>query len=469
MDTAAAAFDPAEAVATAAATAQRLRDAAHGRVAHSRRHRVAQLEAMGRMLTQHREEILAALAQDLGKSAVESQVTELGVVTHELEHARRHLDDWMHTRPVPSPFSLAPVTTTVTPRPLGMVLIIAPWNYPVNLTLTPLVAALAAGNTVVLKPSELAPATAQLLGRIVPQHLDHRTVAVLQGGAELTQELLRHKFDHIFYTGGERVGRIVYAAAAEQLTPVTLELGGKCPAVVVDGDVRTIARRIAFGKFANAGQTCVAPDHVLAVGGMAEQLAEAVPRVIREFYGADPRRSKDYGRIINAAHVRRLAGLLEEGHIVTGGEVDEAERYVAPTVLTEIDAQAEVMQEEIFGPILPILPVPTLDDALRFVDERPDPLAAYVFTERHGVVRAFEEGVRAGAIGVNAPLVHLAVPELPFGGIGASGIGAYHGRTGFDTFSQQRPTLSKSTRMDTLKVVYPPYGAAKAALVKRIL
>lgn len=450
-------------------TAEHLRQGAHSRVAHAKRFRVAQLEAFERMLRIHRADLLQALEDDLGKSQLESQVTELQMVQNEVEHARRHLDDWMRTRAVASPFALAPVSTTVTARPLGMVLVIAPWNYPVNLTLTPLVDAIAAGNTVLLKPSELAPATAALLERIIPQYLDHRTVAVVTGGPEVTTELLRHKFDHILYTGGERVGRIVYEAAAKQLTPVTLELGGKCPVLVADGDVMGIARRIAYGKFTNAGQTCVAPDYVLAVGSMGAKLAAAMPKVIREFYGADPRTSRDFGRIINAHHVRRLAGLLEEGHVAAGGIINEAERYVAPTVLTQVVPEHSVMQEEIFGPILPILQVATVDDALRFIGDRPDPLAAYVFSERGGVVKAFEEGVRAGAVGVNATILHLAVPELPFGGVGASGIGAYHGKTGFDTFSQQRPTLSKSIRLDTLRMLYPPYGAAKSAVLRKML
>lgn len=462
--------DPgAAAVRTPSEAAAHLREGASSRVAHSRRFRVAQLEAFDRMLRIHRQDFLDALTTDLGKSSVEAQATELQIVQTGLDHAKRHLEDWMRTRPVPSPFVLAPVSTTVTARPLGMVLIIAPWNYPVNLTLAPMVDAIAAGNTVVLKPSELAPATSALLERVIPQYLDHRTVAVVTGGPEATTELLKQKFDHILYTGGERVGRIVYEAAAKQLTPVTLELGGKCPVVVSDGDIMGIARRLAYGKFMNAGQTCVAPDYVLAVGDLGPLVAKGLTKVIKEFYGADPQESKDYGRIINVDHVRRLAGLLEEGRIISGGQVDEADRYVAPTIVTGVNPDSPVMQEEIFGPILPILSVPSFDDALRFIAERPDPLAAYLFSDRAHVVKAFEEGVRAGAVGVNATNLHLAVPELPFGGVGASGMGAYHGKAGFDTFSQQRPTLSKGTRMDTLRMVYPPYGAAKSAMLRKML
>ncbi|MGO3153226.1 MAG: aldehyde dehydrogenase family protein [Galactobacter sp.] len=463
-------LDPAGAAArTPSEVVEHLRTNTRTRLAHSKRFRVNQLEAFDRMLTQHRQELLDALQEDLGKSSTEAQLTELAMVNNELDHARRHLDDWMHTRSIPTPFALSPATATVSRRPLGLVLIIAPWNYPVNLTLIPLVDAIAAGNAVVLKPSELAPATARVLERIVPQHLDHRAVAVVNGGAEVNAELLRHKFDHILYTGGERVGRIVYEAAAKQLTPVTLELGGKCPVVVADGDPMGIARRIAYGKFANAGQTCVAPDYVLAVGPMAKKLERAFPKVIQEFYGSEPKDSKDFGRIINASHVSRLEGLLSSGRTLAGGQVDAGRRYVAPTILTDVTGDDPVMQEEIFGPILPIIAVPSVDDALRFIGDRPDPLAAYIFSERGHTVRAFEDGVRAGAVGVNQTILHLAVPELPFGGVGASGIGAYHGRAGFETFSQARPTLSKNIRLDTLKALYPPYGAAKSAVLRKLV
>lgn len=451
------------------ATVEHLRDGARTGVAHPKRFRVAQLDALERMLRERRADFLDALYADLGKGEAESHATELQIVEKEIEHARRHLDDWMRTRTVPTPLVMAPSSGQITPRPLGLVLIVAPWNYPVNLTLTPLVDAIAAGNTVVLKPSEQAPATAALLERLIPEYLDHRSVGVVNGGAGATTRLLAKKFDHILYTGGERVGRIVYEAAAKQLTPVTLELGGKSPAVVLDGDVKVIARRLAYGKFMNAGQTCVAPDYVLAVRDMAPKLLATLRKVIREFYGENPQASPDYGRIVSDQHLERLAGLLGEGTLVTGGQVDAAQRYIAPTVLADVPADAPVMQEEIFGPILPVLRVETFDDALAFIAARPHPLAAYLFSERGGAHKHFEENVQAGAIGIGAANLHLAVPELPFGGVGASGIGAYHGSTGFDTFSQQRPTFTKSTRLDTLKAVYPPYGSAKTAMLRRML
>lgn len=451
-------------------TVTHIRDGAHSRIAHKRRFRIAQLDALEKLLAENRDELLDALAEDLGKSATESSVAELQVVQGEIEHARRHLDDWMMRRKASSPIALAPASATVMPRPKGLVLIIAPWNYPVNLTLGPLVAALAAGCCAVLKPSELAPATAEVLTRLIPKYLDHRTVAVVNGAAEETQELLKEQWDHIFFTGSEKVGRIVYRAAAEQMTPCTLELGGKSPAVVVDGNIKTIARRIAYGKFMNAGQTCVAPDYILAVGSrVSRALEKELPAAIQQFYGADPQNSPDYPRIITPRHAERLAGFLDQGRVVTGGTADVEDRYIAPTVLADVDPDAPVMQEEIFGPILPIITVDTLDDALDFIEDRPDPLAAYLFSDKAGTHRVFEDNVRAGGICINAAVIQLAVPSLPFGGIGASGIGQYHGKAGFDEFSQDRPTLSKPLRLDTLRVAYPPYGATKSKLLKELL
>ena len=451
-------------------TVAHLREGALSRIAHVRRFRIAQLDALEALLTENREELLEALAQDLGKSETESSVAELQVVEGEIAHARRHLDDWMMRRKVSSPIALAPASATVMPRPKGLVLIISPWNYPVNLTLAPLVAALAAGCCAVIKPSELAPATAEILTELIPKYLDHRTVAVINGGAEETQELLKEQWDHIFFTGSEKVGRIVYRAAAEQMTPCTLELGGKSPVVVVDGNIKTAARRIAYGKFMNAGQTCVAPDYILAVGSrVSRALEKELPAAIQQFYGTDPQQSPDYPRIITTRHAERLKGFLDQGRVVTGGTADIEDRYIAPTVLADVEPDQPVMQEEIFGPILPIITVETFDDALDFIEDRPDPLAAYLFSGKAGLQRIFEDYVRAGGVCINATVIQLAIPSLPFGGIGASGIGQYHGKAGFDEFSQDRPTLSKPLRFDTLRVAYPPYKGTKSKLLKELL
>ncbi|WP_372699626.1 aldehyde dehydrogenase family protein [Arthrobacter sp. JSM 101049] len=451
------------------AASRRLRDAADSRLAHPRRFRAGQLKALERLLQEKEEALCGALAADLGKPAAEARLTELDRVKAEIDHAQLHLGDWMADRHVKVPVSLQPAAARIQSRPLGLVLVIAPWNYPVLLLLGPLVGALAAGNAVLLKPSELAPETSALLARLIPEYLDPRAVAVVEGAAETTTELLGLRWDHIFYTGGERVGRIVAHAAAESLTPVTLELGGKSPAVVSDGNFPAIARRLAHGKFMNAGQTCVAPDYVLAVGaGAAAGLQKHLPRAIAAFYGKDPSSSRDYGRMVNDDHFVRVAGYLGDGRLVSGGSIDAAERYIEPTVLADVDPGAPVMSEEIFGPVLPIVRVDRFDDAIRFINSRPSPLAAYLFSERPRLHAAFEDQVRAGGIGHNVCNMHLAVPGLPFGGVGASGMGAYHGKAGFDTFSQQRPMLSKSARLDTLRAVYPPFGWAKRGIMRRL-
>ena len=293
-------------------------------------------------------------------------------------------------------------------------------------------------------------------------------MSVVEGGKDVTTALLRERFDHIFFTGGAVVAKIVMAAAAHHLTPVTLELGGKCPAIVSDGDLRAIARRLAFGKVLNAGQTCVAPDYLLVTRPNVEPLLRHLREVLVEFYGTDVADSRDYGRIINEAHFDRLTGYLEGVDVVIGGRSDRARLTIEPTVVMAPPPTSPLMSEEIFGPILPIIPIDDVGAALCYIREHPAPLAAYVFTERADVRNAVESRVQAGAIGINICAAHLAVPGLPFGGVGASGMGAYHGKHSFDTFSQLRPVFSKSTRLDTLRVAYPPYSAAKSALLRRL-
>lgn len=450
-------------------TVAHLRSGARERVAVTRKFRAAQLKAFERMMSRHEAEFQEALAADLGKSAVEAQLTELAMVRNEIKLAQLYLTEWMAAKHERMPIAFQPAVGKVEPQPLGLVLIMGPWNYPVNNLLIPLVSAIAAGNCAVIKPSEMAPAVSALLEKLVPQYLDHRAVAVVTGGADVATELLEQKWDHIFFTGSKRVGKIVYEAAARQMTPATLELGGKCPAVVVDGNWPAVARRIAFGKFTNAGQTCVAPDYVLAVGKAADELEKHLPKAIAEFYGKNPLVSKDYARIVNESSVERLAGFLGDGKVVTGGEYDVRTRYFAPTVLTDVSPEAPVMQEEIFGPILPIIRVANVDEAIEFIANRPDPLAAYLFSERPRLHAIFEDYVRAGGIGIGLAVLQVGTTNLPFGGVGPSGNGNYHGKYGFDTFSQMRPTMAKTTVVDTLKAAYPPYGWAKSTIVPRIL
>lgn len=428
-----------------------------------------QLKALLRLLSEREDELTGALEEDLGKSRTEAFLSEIAVVRAEIDYALKHLDRWMAPEKISVPAGLQPAKAWTQARPLGVVLIIGPWNYPLQLVLAPLAGALAAGNAAVLKPSELAPATSRVLAELVPQYLDPVAVSVVEGGADVSSDLLAQPFDHIFYTGGERVGKIVMKAAAERLTPVTLELGGKSPAVVVGGDLRAAARRIAYGKFMNAAQTCVAPDYILTTPEHAPALAQALTDAVRNFYGKDPSTSDDYGRIINEQHFDRLVGLLGDGTVISGGRHERSSRYIEPTILRDVDPASALMHEEIFGPLLPILEVEDLDEAIRFIGERPHPLAAYLFSDRDEHLRVFTERVQAGGIAHNVCTIQLAVPGLPFGGVGASGTGSYHGRQSFNTFSHLQPVFSKPTGVDTLRLAYPPFGAIKRKLLRRLL
>jgi aldehyde dehydrogenase (NAD+) len=431
-----------------------------------------QLRALRRLLVDGEDELLEALRLDLGKSAVEGHITEVGFARGEVDHALRHLDRWMRPERVPTPLVQQPGHATIRRDPLGVVLVIGPWNYPTQLVLAPLAAALAAGNTAVLKPSEVAAHSSHAVARLVARYLDPDVVAVVEGGVPETTALLAEHWDHIFYTGNGRVGRVVMAAAAQHLTPVTLELGGKSPAIVArDADLDVTARRLAMGKYTNAGQTCIAPDYVLVDRALERPLAARLRDTVREFYGPDPRVSPDYGRIVNERHVTRLVGLLEgdgAGEVIFGGDRDEPARYVAPTALAGTDPAAAIMQEEIFGPLLPILPVDDVDEAIDFVSRRDKPLALYVFTEDEAVADHVLADTTSGGACVNATVFQFAVPALPFGGVGESGMGAYHGRAGFETFSHRKGVLTKSTRLDP-SLAYPPYRGLKARLLRRFL
>ena len=433
------------------------------------RHR--QLRQLRRFLVEREPEIAAALHADLGKSSIEAYVTEIGFTVTEIDHLDAHLDEWAQPTKVRLPLTFRPGSAHVTPQPKGVALVIGAWNYPVQLTTAPLAAALAAGNAVVLKPSEVAPATSSLLAELLPQYLDERIVAVVEGGVTETSELLRQRFDHILYTGNSSVGRIVMRAAAEHLTPVTLELGGKSPAIVAgDANREVAAKRIAWGKFLNAGQTCVAPDYVLVHRDVEDAFLGDLLRAIHDFYGEEPHASPDYGRIVNERHFDRLVGLIDAGGyeaVVTGGEHKRDDRYFAPTVLGGVQADAAVMADEIFGPILPVLAVEDLDAAIRFVNERPHPLSLYVFSESARTAERVIERTSSGGAAINQTMMHVGVSDLPFGGIGASGMGSYHGRAGFDTFSHHRSVLVKPTRPDP-SITYPPYKRWKETIIRRL-
>ncbi|MGN6753334.1 MAG: aldehyde dehydrogenase family protein [Intrasporangium sp.] len=432
--------------------------------------RVTQLEAMQRLLVDNEELLADALAEDLGKHAVESWVTEIGFLGNEIEHLLRHLREWLRPRRVAIPLYLQPARARLVREPLGVVLVIAPWNYPLQLSLAPMAGALAAGNAVVLSPSEHAPATSRALAQLVPAYLDVAAVQVVEGGVPETTALLEQRWDHIFFTGGAAVGRVVLEAAARHLTPVTLELGGKSPTFVdEDADLQIAARRIVWSKFTNAGQTCVAPDYVLASRPVLDELKPLLAKAIRDFHSEDPAASETYGRIINDRHFERITGLIDADRVVAGGHSDAATRYIEPTIVDGVTAEDRVMQEEIFGPVLPLIEVAGVDEAIGFITARDKPLALYVFTGNEETKRRFLTGTSSGAIAFNLPMAHLAVPTLPFGGVGPSGMGSYHGEASLDVFSHTKPVLDAPTRPDLTAVVYPPFTALRRQLIQRIV
>jgi aldehyde dehydrogenase (NAD+) len=354
---------------------------------------------------------------------------------------------------------------------LGVALIISPWNYPVQLLVSPMAAAFAAGNAVVAKPSELVPETSALLSRLLRDHLDPDAVAVFEGGPEVSTRLLEQRWDHIFFTGSTAVGRIVARAAAEHLTPTVLELGGKSPAIVAPGaDLDVTAHRMAWGKFLNAGQTCIAPDYVLVDSLRKDQLVDDLVQVIEEFYGPDPTASPDLTQIVDDRHVQRLEGLLADhgGTVVTGGVVDKVTRKLAPTIIVDPDPDSALMKEEIFGPVLPILAVDDLEDAIAFVNGRPKPLALYVFSDDEADARTVVERTSSGGVCVNHTLFHITPHDLPFGGVGDAGQGRYHGKAGFEAFSNLKPVLTKPTKPD-ISLIYPPYSKLKAKIMSKLL
>ena len=429
--------------------------------------RLEQLKKLESMLRDNEAALTRALTADLRKPAIEGFLMDIAVVASEIAMMRKKLRSWIKPQRAATPLSIQPAKSFIVREPLGVVLIIAPWNYPVQLAIAPLAAALAAGNVAVVKPSEMTPHTSATLARLLAATFAPDVVACVEGGVHETTALLDERFDHIFYTGNGRVGRVVMQAAAKHLTPVTLELGGKSPCIVdADCDLEVAARRIAWGKFVNCGQTCVAPDYVLVHRSREEELVQLLAKNIREFYGDDPKQSPDLARIVSDAHVDRLAKLLESGTVAVGGEVDRAQRYVAPTILRNVSPESPVMQEEIFGPILPILPVENVDEAIRLVNQREKPLALYIFTNRQEVEDAVLARTSAGGVSVNTVVWHVGNVNLPFGGVGESGMGVYHGRHGFETFSHHKSVLKKSTRIDP-KLAYPPYTRLKKALIKR--
>jgi len=423
----------------------------------SYQYRIEALKKLKESIIKHEAEIADALQKDLGKSATESYLSEIGMLLEDISYTLKHLGSWMKPKRQSTPMTISPASSKIVNCPYGVVLVIAPWNYPILLSLQPLVGALAAGNCCVLKPSELAPASADIIEKIVKELFPENYAAVVNGGVEVSKALLEQQFDYIFYTGNTNVGRIVMEKAAKYLTPVTLELGGKSPVVVSrNANLRLAARRIVFGKLMNLGQTCVAPDYVLVEREIHDQFVALLKEEIVKMYGKQPLNNKAYGKIINRRHYDRVCNLIDKDKVVFGGKRDEASLRIEPTILDNVAPQDAVMAEEIFGPVLPIITIENLDEAFLFIQQRPHPLALYIFTEKKAEEDRFVDGLLFGGGCVNDVIVHLSNPNLPFGGIGPSGLGEYHGKATYDTFTHKKSIVKSATWID-MPLRYPPY------------
>ncbi|XP_018586141.1 fatty aldehyde dehydrogenase-like isoform X3 [Scleropages formosus] len=426
-------------------------------------YRIRQLKSLQRFLVERKTEIATALNKDLHKSEHGIPLFETLSLEGEISLTVNKLAEWAAPRPVEKNLLTISDQVYIQPEPLGVVLVIGAWNYPWAVTIQPLIGAIAAGNAAVVKPSEVSMHTAKIMEDLLPLYLDKEMYPVVTGGVLETQELLKQRFDHIFYTGNSTVGKLVMEAASHHLTPVTLELGGKSPCYIDSSCDLTIAcRRIAWGKFSNCGQTCIAPDYVLCNPAIQDRVVEEIRKAVKEFYTDDPKSCTDYGRIINQRHFKRVKAMMEDSLVAFGGENDESQNYIAPTVLKDVKPEAKVMQEEIFGPILPIITVSSVDEAIIFINEREKPLALYIFSPDTKLIKRMIAETSSGGVLANDCLVQYSVSSLPFGGVGNSGMGAYHGKYGFDQLSHLRSCLVKSLSMEVAnKIRYPPHTAKK--------
>ena len=430
--------------------------------------RLEKLRKLKTAFNLHERAIIQALKADLGRPEVEAFTSEIVLINQEIEHAIKHLKTWSQAKNTNVPWQLLPATASIYPEPLGVILIIGAWNYPFQLNILPLIGAIAAGNCVIIKPSEYAPQTSCLIAEIVGKIFDEDYISVIEGDVTISQQLLAQRFDHIFFTGSATVGKIIMSAAAQNLIPVTLELGGKSPCIVdVHTDIPKTARRITWGKFSNAGQACIAPDYLLVHKDIKFQLLENIKKSIQEFYGENPANSPDYGRIINLRQFDRLIELLSYGEITIGGETNREQLYIAPTIVDRVSWQNEIMVSEIFGPILPVLTYEDITEAIARINSQPKPLALYFFSQNKHLQKRIIQETSSGGVCFNDTLLQYCVPTLPFGGIGNSGIGNYHGKASFDTFSHYKSVLHKPFFLAS-KLLYPPYKD-KLSLLKKIL
>lgn len=433
--------------------------------------RRAALKALRASLREHEEALLAAMHADMRKPRFEAYMSDVGLVYAAIDHALKNLKNWMEPQPAHTPLAIQVAASKLYAEPLGVVLIIAPWNYPALLLLSPLVGAIAAGNCAVLKPSEDAPATAAVVERIILEALPEGQVMVVHGvGREVVPALMQgFRFDHVFFTGSGKVGREVLRLAAEELIPVTLELGGKSPAIVdATADVGVAAKRIAWSKYFNAGQTCIATDHALVHASVMDQFLEAIATYVKRSYGDDPHQSPHYARMVNERRFTAVKDYLSQGETFIGGESDAADRYIAPAVLRNISPEDTVMRDEIFGPVLPVIPWTEREEVLATVARNPHPLAAYIFSNDREAQRFFREQIAFGGGCINHCMLHFGPLELPFGGVGRSGMGRYHGRSTFDLFSNRKGMVHASTLIDH-GLQDPPYTKLKEKILRRVL
>jgi len=431
--------------------------------------RVEQLKKLKQILVDNEQLLIDEVHKDFQKSAFETYVTEIGLVIADINFALKNIESWTKQRSVSTPLVNFPSKNFIITEPYGSVLIISPWNYPILLALQPLVGAIAAGNTAILKPSELTPNTSSILETLISKNFDSEFLKVILGGVEESSALVKMDFDYIFFTGSTKVGKIIMKAAAEKLTPLTLELGGKSPCIVdKTANLEVSAKRIAWGKFVNAGQTCVAPDYLLVDKSIKTKFLDYLKDAINQLYGDDPMQSPDYPRIISDSHFDRLAKLLSDGETVSGGETDKDSRYIAPTVLNGISLEDSIMEDEIFGPILPVLEYEDVDECIQIINARPRPLALYVFTSDQNLENKIMNSVSFGGGAVNDTIAQLGNHHLSFGGVGASGFGSYHGKASFDCFSHKKSVMKKPFWPD-VPIRYAPYSETKLGLVKKVI
>lgn len=429
--------------------------------------RIRQLKNLYQWICEHEQEIMDALYEDLNKSSFEAYATEIGIVKEEIKYILKHIRRWAAPTRVKTPITQFPAKSFIYPEPYGVVLIMSPWNYPFQLTIAPLVGAICAGNCAVVKPSAYSPNTTRVMAGMIKELFPPEYISVVEGGREANQALLDEKFDYIFFTGSVNVGKYVMQKAAVHLTPVSLELGGKSPCIVDEtADIKLAAKRIVWGKFLNSGQTCVAPDYILVQNSVKDKLIKQITKSIREMYGKDVLANEEYPKMINEKHFDRVVGLMEKAHIVIGGESDRTSQKIVPTVLDQVTWESPVMQEEIFGPLLPVLTFYDMKEAIQMVNARPRPLALYCFTKDKKREAKILKHISYGGGCINDTVVHLATSHMPFGGVGNSGMGGYHGKDSFETFSHRKSIMKKSLLVD-IPIRYAPFKN-KLALLKKI-